>query len=117
MILFLGFFVFLRGVCNYRHIAINLATSLSFATANGLERIFCRESEELTQRCFVSAEQTLQDIQLYFQLLRRFPDYREAEFATTEGFFPDPNFRRLKEVAGNETGDVYVHASRILLEQ
>ena len=108
-------FRFLPGDCHYRHISINLACAVSACAFNGLEGLAYGEPEGLAQQRLRDAEQTSLELETYFELLRRFPEYRKAEFMTFEGFFLDSEKQRA--AALGYQGNYYVIASKMLLEQ
>ncbi|MDP3639820.1 MAG: hypothetical protein Q8R53_01295 [Nanoarchaeota archaeon] len=108
-------FRLLPADCHYRHKSINLALAVSSVASNGLDRLAFGEPEELAQQRLQDAEQTLLDLETYFELLQKFPEYREAEFMTAEGFFSD--CEKLRTAALGHQGDYYVIASKMLLEK
>lgn len=73
---------------HYTHIARNIA-QLCVDYLNDAYEAFSEGDLEQEERDLASAREVEGKLDWYFELLELFPEYREAEFHTEEGMFPD----------------------------
>lgn len=98
--------------CNFRHVVANLVLGLQGCSGS----ISAARDEDARQGAEVLFTEFMNAVENYFSLLENYPQFKEAELNTRNGYFPEFHYADYGKEGFSSPSTCYVALSRKMLE-